>query len=80
MTDTSERLAWLIEWPICDNMPARWWHCQNGWMIDANKATWFCRKSDAESLIVSGNWGVGVVATEHIFVSAPSPAQENEKE
>ena len=71
-----DQLAWLIEWPEDDNVPVRWWHCKDGWMRDANKATWFCRQSDAQSFIDSHTM-VGVVkATEHKFCYAPHMAAE----
>lgn len=36
--------AWLVEWPLNDNMPTRWWNPDTGWMLDANKAQWFVRQ------------------------------------
>jgi hypothetical protein len=67
--------AWLIEWPEDDNVPVRWWNPAAGWMRDASKAVHFVRKRDAESFITMSHFVRGVVATEHKFLSAPTPAE-----
>lgn len=67
-TCAESSVAWLIEWPRDDNMPARWWHPQNGWMLDANKAARFTRQQDAEAFIKSGCFGRPIVATEHAWI------------
>lgn len=75
LTGTLKRqIAWLIEWPEDDNVPVRWWHCKDGWVRDANKATWFVRESDAASFINSHVMVGCVKATEHVFLSTlPQP-------
>lgn len=74
MTGSSDRwtrcTAWLIEWPVNDNMPPRWWHPQGGWMLDVNKAVRFCRRQDAEAYIKGGCFVSTVIATEHGWITA----------
>lgn len=80
-----EETVWMIEWPQDDNMPARWWHPQNGWMLDASKAVRFSRRQDAEAY----RWIMrvaGTKVTEHKFIgnlhsralkSTPAPVGED---
>lgn len=63
----AQKSAWLIEWPASDNMPARWWHPKDGWMLDANKAVRFSRKEDAEAYKREMRIGEHLMATEHIW-------------
>jgi len=67
--DESKESSWLVEWPISDNLPARWWHPGGGWMIDANKAIRFARKVDAEDFIANTRLVGGIVATEHVWLN-----------
>ena len=79
MENQMSELAWLIEWPEDDNIPTRWWNPSTGWMRDANKATWFCRKEDAQTTITAGRFNGGIIATEHMFnteAASPSGAME----
>lgn len=67
MSENTRITVWLIEQPETDNMPVRWWNPATGWMRDANKATWFVRKQDAESALNGDRFLLGIV-TEHIFI------------
>lgn len=63
--------AWLVEWPQsfdgAGQWPPRWWHCVNGWMLDAGKATRFCRREDAEGFVAGSNMKWALV-TEHAWI------------
>lgn len=66
--NAQRRSAWLVEWPASDNMPVRYWHAVNGWMVDANRATHFSRRKDAEALAKRDHLSnFGLVAAEHVF-------------
>lgn len=64
--------VWLIEWPENDNEPVRWWNPVSGWMRDANKATHFVRKQDAESVLSGMLPKSFLIVTEHKFLSNPT--------
>lgn len=66
--------AWLVEWPLNDNMPTRWWNPDTGWMLDANKAQWFVRQQDAEICIKTSLFDGWAKPTEHIFVPSKDGA------
>lgn len=63
----SRTIAWLLEWPGDDNMPTRYWHPKDGWMLDANKGCWFARKADAEGYKAQSRMHGTIVGTEHVF-------------
>jgi hypothetical protein len=66
--------AWLAEWPANNNLPARWWHPQRGWCVDADKAIRFSRKEDADAYIETRQMGgTGVFASEHIWLPNAAP-------
>ena len=59
--------AWLVEMIHNDAPTPRWWNPNKGWVWDANEATRFCRKQDAEDAIAGDKWLQGR-ATEHVFL------------
>jgi hypothetical protein len=67
--------VWLIEWPGNDNEVVRWWNPVSGWMRDANKATHFSRKQDADSVLAGMLPKAFLIVTEHIFMGTAAPAQ-----
>lgn len=81
LREALESYVWLVEWPACANMPARWWNPVDGWMLDAFKALRFSRKEDAQLFIQAQRFMLQIaVATEHGFVSAlAQPASEEAK-
>lgn len=66
--------CWLIEWR--DGPQSRWLGAYT-WEIDANKAIWYARKSDADAVHSHDLKGTNkVIVCEHGFVLAPSPKEK----
>ena len=63
----SAESAWLIERPLMINGAPKWWNPVAGWVTDANKATRYARKEDAEATIAMASFVKDVFASEHIF-------------